>query len=50
MALLAVLLLGGGLLVYRTVDTCSEWQDRYKRVLYSEMMKNQSAFRRTNGS
>jgi hypothetical protein len=25
---------------YRTVDVCREYQDRYKKFLYSEMMNN----------
>jgi hypothetical protein len=36
----AFVLLAGGLFTYRMIDACNDWQDRYKRFLYSELIKN----------
>jgi hypothetical protein len=38
-ALAIVLLVTGALLVYRTTDACVNWRERYKRFLYSELIK-----------
>lgn len=35
---LATSTLGGGVFAYRFVDACADWQDRYKRVLFDELM------------
>lgn len=40
MAFAVLFLLASGALAYRSVDACRGWQERYKRFLYSEMMKN----------
>jgi hypothetical protein len=37
--LAVVLLVTGAVLVYRTTDACGDWQERYKRFLYSELIK-----------
>lgn len=38
-ALVSLLLVMNGVVVLRTVTSCADWQERYKRFLYSEMMK-----------
>jgi len=35
-----VLIVTGGAFAYRTIDACGDWQERYKRFFYVEMMKN----------
>ena len=37
---LASLLLVASFLVYRANDGCADWQEHYKRFLYSEIIKN----------
>jgi hypothetical protein len=39
LALAALLLVMSGVAAYRTIDGCEYWQERYRRFLYSEMMK-----------
>ncbi|MEA2433290.1 MAG: hypothetical protein QOG54_747 [Actinomycetota bacterium] len=40
-AVLALIVLAiSGFVAFRTVDTCHDYQDRYKKFVYSEMMKN----------
>jgi hypothetical protein len=34
-----VVAFAAGAFTYRTVDTCSGWQERYKRVMYSDFLK-----------
>jgi hypothetical protein len=39
-ALASLLILLTGVFVLHVADTCSDWQDRCRRFLYSEMIKN----------
>lgn len=36
----ALIAIAGGALAYRTVVACADFQERYKRFVYVEMMKN----------
>lgn len=38
--LAAFAVLAAGTITYRAIDACNEWQERYKRFLYVEMMQN----------
>lgn len=38
--LATVLFIASGVLVFRVVGGCANWQQQYRRFLYAEMMKN----------
>jgi len=39
-ALVCLLLVMNGVVFFQRVASCADWQERYKRFLYSEMQKN----------
>lgn len=39
LALVSLLLVTSGVVAYRAIDACADWQERYKRFLYSEWVK-----------
>ncbi|HZJ51143.1 MAG TPA: hypothetical protein VFF07_09915 [Actinomycetota bacterium] len=40
LALASLLLVASDVAAYLRTDVCSDWQEQYKRFIYSEMIKN----------